>query len=133
MSGQTNGGDAAGGPKKAQTPNAKLLNDFYRTASDKDRALYDATRGSTSKRLFREQWKERLLTNVAGKQTSKQTDTKTDMSVGWYRNWPNLLKSQGGQMDMDFALRCAANVVDYYKRSSVGPVQPAGQSVGIFG
>ena len=104
--------DAAGGPrpKRIYDAETKVLNDFYRQVTPDQRLLYNKIRGTTSKKLFRAEYMSRKLTNVTGQQVSKQTDKKSDVSEGWYCNWPMLVKSQGGQIDLEYAMCCAANI-----------------------
>jgi hypothetical protein len=92
------------------TQSEKDLQDFKRNATNEDVAEYNKIRGRDAKKYFREQIKSARLLNVSGVQQTSTTETKKDVTVSWYKNWPMLIKGQGGQIDMPFALKAAANI-----------------------
>ena len=92
------------------TQSEKDLQDFKRNATNEDIAEYNNIRGRDAKKYFREQIKSARLLNVSGVQQTSNTETKKDVTVSWYKNWPMLIKGQGGQIDMPFALKAAENI-----------------------
>ena len=105
--------DLAAGPAINKVDVRKLNQDFRRCATDEDKQKIDSLVGNPAKAAYRLTWHKERLTHVTGRQTLKESETKTDCSDGWYMNELQLVQDLGGLIDEEKTQAQAAKIMKH--------------------
>ena len=102
--------------KTASTDSIERL--FRRTATREDREALSKHRGTDTKTAYRQTWYDKRMqaTNPKATKNAQEAETKKDIKAGWYMNEDQLIKDQGGQINLERATRRANNIMSYCKK-----------------
>ena len=91
---------------------------FLRDLDPEERLEYKRCRGNTAKEKIRANLatKRQRVTEASGTVTVATQDKKIDKKTVWYMNFPNLVKSFGGEISLEWGTRSANNWLEACKK-----------------